>query len=430
MKLFARYNRINLLATVIVFLLTGLAYFFLLRYILIDQVDEDLKIEQHEILNYAAKYQRFPEVIAVKDQRISYTPVATDGGKQHFSIVQLQEGASKETEAYRQLLFYAAQNNQWYAITVSKSLEGTDALIRTIAIITLLTILLILAISLVINRFVLKKLWHPFHETLAAMRRFELSKKEAPVFPATTIDEFKVMNETLKQATSKAGRDYQYLKEFTENAAHELQTPLSIIQSKLDVLIQDEALTASQGNILQAAYEAIQKLSKLNQGLLLMAKIENGQFGLTSTVNLSEKLKEKIAQFEELINAKNITLETSYDSNLVADINPLLADIMLNNLLSNAIRHNHSGGSIVLHSNQQGISIKNTGSQKALDAERIFQRFSKDNTSNEGIGLGLAILQQAAEVSHFRINYQFEKENLHHFTLTPIATAYIATARN
>jgi len=416
MKLFTRYNRINLIATVTVFLLSGIAFYFLLNYILVDQVDEDLKIEQHEIETYAAKYGRAPEIIKVKDQHIAYIAVNSNGGRKKFSTVRMADDQEKDKDIVRQLIFYTRIGGQWYQVSVSKSLEGTDNLLQSIVTITLITILLILAISFVINRLVLRKLWQPFYEALAAMRSFDLGKKEQLVFPATGIDEFMMMNETLKQATAKAEQDYLYLREFTENASHELQTPLAIIQSKLDVLIQDEQLTEPQSRAVQAAYEAIQRLSRLNQGLLLLTKIENGQYADTAHINISQKISEKIIQFDEMIASKNITVTKTLDESVNIKMNPVLADILLNNLFSNAIKYNQEGGTIGIIADQGIIEISNSGPAAELDASRIFRRFGKTGQAKDGIGLGLAIVKQAAEVSGLEARYLYEDQR-HHFLL-------------
>jgi signal transduction histidine kinase len=416
MKLFTRYNRINLLATVVVFLLSGISFYFLLRYILVDQVDEDLKIEQYEIQTYAGKYHHLPEIITVRDQHISYAAVNKDGGKKIFSTVHLYDGTEKEKDIFRQLVFYIAVSGKWYRVTISKSLEGTDNMIQSIVSITLITILLILVISFLVNRFMLRKLWQPFYDTLDAMRLFEVGKKEQLAFPATTIDEFIVMNDTLRQATLKADQDYQYLKEFTENASHELQTPLAIIQSKLDVLIQDEHLSEPQSRAVQSAYEAIQRLSRLNQGLLLLTKIENGQYAGTVTINISQKITEKIVQFEEMIASKNITITTALEKPVSIKMNPVLADILLNNLFSNAIKYNLQGGMIDIIAEEGVIAISNSGDKTGLDASRLFRRFGKTGQAKDGIGLGLAIVRHAAEVSGFGVRYVY-KDQQHHFLL-------------
>lgn len=414
MKLFTRYNRINLLATVIIFLLSGIAFYFLLRYVLVSQVDEDLKIEQHEIQNYAGMYHRLPEIIAVRDQHTSYTATDKDGGRKSFSTIKMCY--EKEQSTFRQLVFFIAVNGQWYRVTVSKSLEGTENMAKSIISITLITILLILAVSLLINRVVLRQLWQPFYATLAAMTRFELGKNVEPAFPVTTIDEFMVMNDTLKQAIAKADQDYLSLKEFTENASHELQTPLAIIQSKLDVLIQDEQLSEPQSRVVQAAYEAIQRVSRLNQGLLLLTKIENGQYTGTTGIDLTLKVKDKLRQFEEMIAAKNITVTTTADEPVIVEMNPLLADILLNNLLSNAIKYNVPGGTILISLKKGMLTVSNTGQPVALEASRLFRRFGRSGQSGDGVGLGLAIIRQAAAASGMDARYTFQ-DGLHQFVL-------------
>jgi signal transduction histidine kinase len=418
MKLFTRYNRINLFATVTIFLLSGLAFYFLLKFILIDQVDEDLKIEQHEIQTYAGKYHQLPEIIPVRDQRTSYQPVEKDGGNRQFASMWLKDTAEKEPELYRQLTFYLAVNQQWYRITVRKSLEGTDDMIRSIVTITLATILLILVVSFFINRLVLKKLWQPFYDSLAAMQQFELGKNKRPHFPATAIEEFNIMSETLSHATAKAHEDYRYLKEFTENASHELQTPLAIIRSKLDVLIQDEHLSEQQSRTVQGAYEAIRKLARLNTGLLLLAKIENGQYTETATINVSERIRAKLQQFGELVASKDLHITTAMDGQVHIQVNPELFDILVNNLLSNAIKYNRQSGNINIVVKEGLLEISNTATSAGLDESLIFKRFAKSGSAKEGVGLGLAIIKQAAEVSGFETSYTY-KDQQHYFLLTP-----------
>ncbi|MEP6746901.1 MAG: HAMP domain-containing sensor histidine kinase [Bacteroidota bacterium] len=417
MKLFTRYNRINLLATVSVFLLSGISFYFLLQYVLSGQVDEDLKIEQHEVETYTRKYHALPEIIPVRDQQTDYRPATGDEGERLFSTVHLREGHHGEDELFRRLTFSISTGTQWYRVSVTKSLEGTDDMIRSIVTITLITILLILAISFLINRLVLKKLWQPFYTTLSIMRSFELGKKTDLPFASTNIEEFTIMNETLRHATAKAHADYQYLKEFTENAAHELQTPLAVIRSKLDLLIQDEHLSETQGKAVQGAYESIERLARLNKGLLLLTKIENGQYAETSQINLSEKVKEKIEQFEEITAAKNIKVTTNFIGPGIITINPELAEMILNNLLSNAIRYNRQGGLIKIVTDENILEISNTGAVFPLDEGRLFKRFAKTGQSSEGIGLGLAIVKQAAVYAGFEIRYRFEKQ-MHLFILT------------
>lgn len=415
MKLFAKYNRVNLLATIIIFLFASLTYYIVLRYIFVRQVDEDLKIEQHEIETYAREHSDLPEPIPVKDQKISYKLSGGPLMKRKFSTSEFYDSLEKEKNPARVLVFGIKVSSGSYEVTVTKSLERTDDLIHSILWITGVTILLILLVSFLINRILLKRLWKPFYDTLGVIRNFRVDKGREIHFPKNSVDEFTMMNETLELATQQARNDYTILKEFTENASHEMQTPLAIIRSKLDLFIQHENLSEDQSNTMQSAYKAVEKLARLNQSLLLLAKIENNQYSEISPVDLRQKLEEKTEAFHELWQNQNISIETSLKDEVV-NMNPQLADVLLNNLLSNATRHNFSGGFIQIELSQAQLTVKNSSTQDQLDESRIFSRFykSKDQGSN---GLGLSIIKQICDISGFTTRYFYEKGN-HSFTVT------------
>lgn len=406
MKLFTRYNRINLLSTVIIFLLASGAFYFLLRYVLIAQVDEDLKIEQHEIEIYAEKYAKLPEPIPVKDQKISFQPVSAPAGRRKFHTIDGYDKKEREQEKFRQMVFNIRVSDQWYEVTVAKSLEGTDDMMRSIILITVITILLILITSFVTNRILLRRLWQPFYNTLSVTQQFKLGQKQPATFPVTTVDEFIVMNKSLEQFINKAENDYKLLKEFTENASHELQTPLAVIQSKLDLLVQDEHLSEAQSKAVQGANESLQKLSRLNQSLLLLSKIENRQFSQTTAIPFKELTEEKLSQFRELWQDKEISHTASLEEVTVV-MNKELAEILLNNLFSNATRHTNRGSAIHIVLNKTEFSISNPAVNGPLDKERLFSRFYKGGQQSDHNGLGLSIVHQIAAVSGYTINYHF-----------------------
>src|SRR5215510_11626728 len=190
MKLFAKYNRINLLTTIIIFLLSATTFYFAIRYILINQVDNDLRIEEREIETYLSEHGVLPEPIPVKDQKISYALVDREVKKKRFTTEHL-EG---ERNTFRVFRFGISAKGNTYIATVAKSLKSTDDLTRSILLISLATILLILATSLIINRVLLKKLWQPFYNSLDILKNFRVDKKPSLNFPSTQIDEFAFMN--------------------------------------------------------------------------------------------------------------------------------------------------------------------------------------------------------------------------------------------
>ncbi|MFL5739354.1 MAG: sensor histidine kinase [Flavisolibacter sp.] len=407
MKLFTRYSRITLVSTIIIFLISSEAYYFTLRYVLVHQIDEDLRIEEREINSFVKEHNHIPESISVKDQLIQYSPEAAPSGRRHFSTIWIQEH-EKEKEEFRQLSFDLNTGAGWFLVSVSKSMEGTDNLIRSILLITISTILAILVVSILINRFALKRIWKPFYQSLDAVRKFKVNKKEELHLQASNIDEFGFMNQTLKRITAQAQLDYLSLKTFSENASHEIQTPIAIVRSKLDLLIQDEHLREEQSQALQGAYNAIDRLTRLNQSLLLLAKIENHQFEDVSVIDLNKNLEEKLSQFQELWQSQQIQVQKNLSPCSVR-MNSELSDILLNNLLSNATRHNYSGGWIRIELSSQQLSVCNSSHHSALDKDRLFQRFYKAEQGNEHNGLGLSITRQICDVSGFSIDYSFEE---------------------
>lgn len=414
MKLFTKYNRINLLATIVIFLIASATFYVAIRYILIRQVDDDLRIEEHEIETYVNEHSVLPESISVKDQKITYSPVSGLLETRKFKTVRGVDADAKEKSSYRILQFGLAANGKLYTVTVAKSLQGTDILLTSILSISSITVLAMLIVSLVINRVLLKRLWKPFYETLDLIKKFKLDKNQALKFSSNGVEEFAFMNETLEKATHQAQEDYLLLKEFTENASHEMQTPLAIIRSKLDLLIQ-ENLSEQQTKTIQSAYQAVEKLSRLTQSLLLLAKIENNQFSETLPINLRQKIEEKIDAFNELWQNQGIRVSASLE-NVYVNMNNELADTLLNNLFSNATRHNFARGFINVKLYGKQLTITNSSLQKKLDERRLFSRFYKQFEGTGYNGLGLSIIKQICDVSRFDVHYSFNDRE-HAFTI-------------
>lgn len=418
MKLFSKYNRINIISTVIIFLLGCIAFAILLRCVIISQVDNDLEIEKNEITVYVNQHGNLPGIIKVHDQYITYQTINKATVVTNNKIYTHKDYVSTKPEKVllRSLQFTITTNNTYTLITVSKSLENVDELIQNIILITVALILLILTATFVINRIILGKLWRPFYETLDSTQQFSLNNTQPMRFNDTDIDEFRHLNTILTNALNKAQQDYRSLKEFTENASHELQTPVAIIKSRLDNLIQDENLTLQQSYAVEEAYNALNRLNKLNQSLLLLTKIENKQFATITQINLKEKTENKLKQFSELWQDKNIKADAILEEARI-EMNENLADMLLNNLLSNAAKHNIQNGSVRIRLSQYSFIITNTGLNQPLDEQLLFSRFYKTNADSGSNGLGLAIVKQICDVSACTITYRFESPDKHSFIL-------------
>ena len=391
MKLATKYQRSNLIATVVLFLIASAAFYLLLHRVLIFQMDEDLEIEQHEIETYAHKFGAMPQnVMMVEDQIVKVELASTPMDKAIHHTVVLRDEVEHSEDKFRQLVFTVQTGSQLYQVSVSKFLEATQGLANLIILIALGTIALMLVVSFLINRMVLRRLWKPFYKTIARMQAFELSKTTEEPLPFVPIEEFDLLNKTLEAATSRASQDYQVLKEFTENASHELQTPLAIVRSKLDLLIQDERMSEEQSRIILDTYEAVRRMTHLNQSLLMLAKIEGGQYAERTSVDVRALLEEKLTLFESFIQDRGITFERNLaPSGLLA--NPALMDMLLNNLLSNAINHSNQNGRVDVALTADGLVICNTSDNMPLKHSALFTRFYKTTSGATRTGLGLAI---------------------------------------
>jgi signal transduction histidine kinase len=353
----------------------------------------------------------------VRDQYTNYKPVNVPKQiDQEIFTNKVYDSSLHKNELRRIIQFNIQADNAWYFVNVSKSLAGTDKLIQTIIIITISIILLIVVVSFFINRIVLRRLWQPFYKTLEIIQRFNLSNTQTLKFSNTNIDEFNNLDTILNEALGKAQQDYRSLKEFTENASHELQTPLAVIQSKLDILIQNEKLSEGESEAIQSAYNAIQNLSRLNKSLLLLAKIENKQFDEQININLKALLQDKINQFNELWKNRNISSQVNLSDKIITG-NMYLVEILLNNLLSNATNHNKINGSITI-SLKDVLQVINTGIQRPLDEMKMYKRFSKANNADVNHGLGLSIIQQICIASGYTVTYNFSSPDMHSFTIS------------
>ncbi len=407
MKLITKYSRSNVIASVVILLLASLAYFFVLKFILLQQIDDDLNIEKKEFYDYVSVYKKLPDITTSEDEVTTYALTTKEETGKVFTKRITRTG---ETEPYRVIRFYQTINSQTYRIEVSKSLENTDKIIRMVILITIITIILLLLTTLVINRIALRRLWKPFYKTLQAMKEYRLGNYNDIRFLPTDIDEFKNLNDTLQESISRNEQDYNALKAFTENASHEMQTPVAVIRSQMDSLIQDAGLTETQSNIVQEAYAALQKLSRLNKSLLLLTKIENRQFDNKEFINLKVLVGEKLVGYSEILQQKNISVKMNSTDEVIVKMNSGLADVLVNNLLINCIKYTSTGGKIEINFQKNMIEFCNGPALGPLQKNLIFTRFYKEGSQPDQHGLGLAIVKEICLSSGLDINYSFREE--------------------
>jgi signal transduction histidine kinase len=275
-------------------------------------------------------------------------------------------------------------------------------------------LLLLLVLVVISGGLISKYILAPFKRTMRAIQSFDLKQKETLHLPGTQTSEFRELNEFLVKMTEKAREDYQSLKEFTENASHELQTPTAIIRGKLDLLMESD-IRDEQAILIAEMQNALERLSRIHSSLTLLTKLENKEYQVGTPVCISNLARETLASFDELIQMKSLALEVDIEKAVYIPLHLSLADLLLTNLVSNAIRHNApplvggdgDKGFIRVNLSKEGLVIVNTGRAPSIPTEELFERFKKGNTGSDSIGIGLAIVRQICDLSQFDILYQY-----------------------
>lgn len=280
----------------------------------------------------------------------------------------------------------------------------------------ILAMVCILGLSvLFIIRMLPKKLWKPFYQTLHTLSQFRVEDGREPQFEPCHTKEFVELNDTLTRILSHSVRSYQIKKQFTENASHELQTPLAIMQGKLDLLLQDADLTDRQAQLMEDVYHEVRHMSQLSRNLLLLARIENAQYKKQEMVCLADKLQQLLPSLQLL--ADGITIRTDFtDSRLTLTCNEVLLEVALNNLVVNAVRHNRPQGEIILRLKENRLDVVNTSDEPPLDPEHIFKRFYQKSSERKGNGLGLSIVKSICDYHNWTITYRYADKS-HCFTI-------------
>ncbi|WP_221406215.1 sensor histidine kinase [Daejeonella lutea] len=414
MKLFTQYNRVLLLIGFFGLLVIGSLFYQTLSYYLNKQIDNYLLEELLEVQDYDHKMNIHPAPILFKDLVIEYRKVEKFRNIKIFADTVFFNPKKQITESARYLKTGVKLQDGPYNVTIITSKVESQNQVMTILLVIIIPVLVLLLILLVINRLLMRRLWDPFRQLLENIKSFNLNKERPYETISTPILEFQELNNAILDISLKVRSDFQEIKLFTENASHEMMTPLAVINAKLDTLLQSNTLGKEESDTLIDLYRATSRLTKLNQSLLLLVKIDNDLMGEKETVDLMELIEDSIVYFRELIQERDLTVFKNFQAVSVFGSRQLL-EIMVNNLFSNAIRHNYEGGSISIILSHEALIFRNTSNQPELD-ESVFDRFSKGRDS-EGTGLGLSILRQISSKHGMRLTYEFKRGD-HCFIVT------------
>jgi len=413
MRLLQVSLRSLLLYSLVLILVSIPVTFFAVRNIMSEQVDRSLILQSDQFIRHVKSFEYLGDLemdIEVWDQLsydISIEPANTTNQSRHFESISVYDSMDRDYHPYRILASPMMIRDNPYLLTIRMSLVDTDDLVMALVTVQVVLSLLLATGLLLLNRSLSRKLWAPFYRTLNQLKAYELDESE-PIRPENTdIAEFNDLNKTVGHLTERSRKVFLQQKEFIENASHELQTPLAIFQSKLDMLMQNAGLNEHSAGIILELEDTAQRMSRLNKNLLLLSKIKNKQFTDKEDVDLRELIINLFDNVCPLAELNEIDVTTSLQP-LHLQANKTLLEVLFINLCHNAIRHTQKGGKVRIQGNDDTITFSNTGQPLEGDPDKIFQRFYKKSDDPRSSGIGLAIVKEICDVCGYNLSYRYE----------------------
>ncbi len=409
MKFLTRINRNYLILFALIMAGVAMTGYLILHVIIMREAKEKLLSKEYLVEKQIRDTGEIPNlhpIIAVQE---------TDGNetiKPSFREVVIWNELENENEIFLEYSNKVKINDSYYIMKLRQSAFENEDLVLILA----LTLFTLLASAFIISFFVTKRMnktvWADFEHNLHEIESFSLSKNNNINLLKSDTEEFCRLNKVIGNLTEKLKSDYLIQKEFTENASHEIQTPLSIALLNLEEILQQD-LKEETFKKAATVISALKRLSALNQSLILLSKIENKQFEANRSVSLEEIVTHKLDEFSVLLETKSLEVKVQIEQDFLIRLNEQLAELLINNLLSNAVNHNIMGGRISISMHSASLRICNTGEVNSLTNETIFNRFVSGNPKS--YGLGLAIVRKICETHDLEINYY--NDEMHCFVL-------------
>lgn len=345
--------------------------------------------EQKSFIDYTILRGEF---IMIKP--IKYQPSLAD--KETFDTEARKIDNDVETYAVLKSAFNLAGRS--YHLEIGENIYTVDTLKSTIKGFALLMLFIALTLTLLIDltfaRFLLKPFYQIIDRKLIKVNdplNFDYEKIK------TTTRDFELLDSSISSLMAKISNLFMLEKQFIANVSHELLTPISIIGSRLENILQQDGLTVETENKIFASLKTLNRMKSVINSLLLISKIENNQFNKTDHVVIADLVKEVHEELDDRLEDKKIQFSNRTAHSWAMRANRTLMYTLLFNVINNAIKYNKVNGRIFitdkLKDDVYTLEITDTGiGMNEKEIEMAFNRFEKlDTDHKESYGLGLAI---------------------------------------
>jgi len=412
MKLLSRTSYILITSFLFVFFIGSIVFYIILKSATEKEIKRELSSRmQYIILEFKENPSTYDSLSIpgyVKVEKVEagqcYSPV--------FKDTIFLDKSDSSYKQYKSLNAKIKINSDFYQVNIYKSLVESTELIERITLVATLIIIIFVLFIYLLNRFIFASVWSDFFTTVDKLKSFDVNRGGEIQFAPSDIAEFKLLNSTLNQMIGKIQKDYVNVKDFTGNISHEIQTPLAIIRLKCELLLQSSPLDNEQAALIRDIQATNSRLSKLNKTLVLFTKIENRQFPDKEEVSIDKLIKHHLENFTSIAKIRNILIKYDAPTDIQILADPMLIDVLVVNLLKNAVVHNIDEGEIFIEINEKELHISNTGEEADLSEKNIFDRYTNFNKGGGSLGLGLSLVKKICELYGYSIDYQYA--NKHH----------------
>ena len=401
----------------------GVLFYYAIIDEVVDETDDTLE-NYGEILMESALHD--PSILETEGSLMSFykfTPISEEDYRQVFYDATVYIELEDEDEPVRVMCTaFRMPDGQYYELKLMISILERDDMVEAMLWYLGALFLLFLICTSIGIQLVLK--FRPLHRLLDWLHCIQPGKEVPPLDNPTKIREFRQLSDAALDMGNRSYKAYEEQKQFIENASHELQTPLAIVRGKVELLAESEGMTEQQMEQLDEIYATLGRAVKLNKSLLLLSRIENGQYTEMEDVSVDEILDELLPDLMDIYEHKQVRLIRKREEQpFIIRCNHSLAQILVSNLVKNSLLHNREGGELQVLTTPTSLVIKNTG-DVPLDGEKLFRRFyhgmdgKKDST-----GLGLAIARSIALSSLLKLTYEWQN-GMHAFRLVKESKIY------
>ncbi len=387
-----------------------------------DEQDDSLEGHAELVVRRFLRGEELPSQSIGSNNQYFMQPVSEEYARQNKKVRYLDHDVyiedKREYEPARSVYYiFNDKDGKYYEIRVSvPTIDKHDLKEALLQLILLLYGGIILAFGL-ISLITVKRTMSPLKRLQLWMDNYKPGQKNDKLNITTPIHEFSHLNSSVSQLIERSESYEEKQQLFISNASHEMQTPLAISTGRLESLLEDDSLSEEQLEEIFKTLSTLRGLSHLNKSLLMLSRIDNGQYADDKDIDFTEMAALHLPDYKDFFKSKEIKTEVKSIAPFKLRMDEHLAKMLLTNLLKNAFVHTEEHDRIIITSDSKSLTISNSAANGALDANKIFIPFYHTAGKKSSTGLGLPLAMAVCRRYKLDLSYS-HSDGMHNFRIS------------